>query len=300
MKSSLIKDDRMDSREMDGREMDSQVADCRILNENSMDDIAAKRNLPVGFMDSGLGGLSVLREAIRIMPNEDFIYYGDSLNAPYGTKDQETIRKLTFHVVDKLLAQGIKGLAVACNTATSAAVRKLRKMYPELPIVGIEPAVKPAAVNNHGGRVLVLATPMTIQQEKFHKLLDRYKDQAEIVPVPCKGLMEFVEQGDLEGKDVDIYFEEHLMPYLTDNTETIVLGCTHYPFLRHHLREFLGNRSIQIIDGSLGTSLELKRQLERKGLLRQEQREGKIVIQNSTGRQEQIALSWKLLRLPIE
>lgn len=280
--------------------IDSQINEKRIINNNDRKGTAELRDLPVGFMDSGLGGLSVLREAIRIMPYEDFIYYGDSLNAPYGTKDQETIRKLTFHAVDQLLEQGIKGLAVACNTATSAAVRQLRITYPELPIVGIEPAVKPAAVNNHGGRVLVLATPMTIQQEKFHKLLDRYKDQAEIIPVPCDGLMEFVEQGDLEGRDVDLYFEKHLVPYLTDNTETIVLGCTHYPFLRPHLKEFLGDRAIQIIDGSLGTSLELKRQLAEKDLLHTQQRERRIVIQNSTGKQEQIDLSWKLLRLPIE
>lgn len=120
----------------------------------------SSRELPVGFMDSGLGGLSVLREAVRIMPAEDFIYFGDSLNAPYGTKEQEVIRELTFAVVENLMKQGIKGLAVACNTATSAAVRLLRGMYPELPIVGIEPAVKPAVVSSHGGRILVMATPM--------------------------------------------------------------------------------------------------------------------------------------------
>lgn len=143
--------------------------------------------LPIGFMDSGLGGLSVLREAIKIMPSEDFIYYGDSLNAPYGTKTTEAIRELTFHVVEKLLNQGIKGLVIACNTATGAAVNQLRSAYPDLPIIGIEPAIKPAVMCNHGGRILVMATPMTIKQRKFRELLDLYKDKAEVIPVPCEG-----------------------------------------------------------------------------------------------------------------
>ena len=120
--------------------------------------INEERNLPIGFIDSGLGGLSVLKEAIKIMPHEDFIYYGDSLNAPYGTKSVDEIRDLTFAIVDKLLKLGIKGLAVACNTATSAAVRQLRIMYPDLTIVGIEPAIKPAVESNHGGEILVMAT----------------------------------------------------------------------------------------------------------------------------------------------
>lgn len=265
-----------------------------------MADLEQKKSLPIGFMDSGLGGLSVLREAIRLMPAEDYIYYGDSLNAPYGTKEQNVIRDLTFRVVEKLLKQGIKGLAVACNTATSAAVRQLRIDYPDLPIVGIEPAIKPAVMNYHGGRILVMATPMTIQQKKYHNLLDRYRGEKEVVSVPCEGLMEFVEQGNLDGQELDAYFKKHLAPYLSDNTETIVLGCTHYPFLKHHLKEFLGDRPIQLIDGSLGTSLELKRQLEVKGLLRTEDRKGHVDIQNSTGRQDMIDLSYRLLKLPIE
>lgn len=255
---------------------------------------------PIGFMDSGLGGLSVLREAIRIMPKEDFIYYGDSLHAPYGTKKTEVIRDLTFQVVEKLLKEGIKGLAVACNTATGAAVRQLRLEYPELPIVGIEPAIKPAAMNSRGGRVIVMATPMTLKQEKFQKLLHLYEHMCEIVPVPCEGLMEFVEKGNLEGNFLGEYFLDHLAPYVTDNTETIVLGCTHYPFLKPYLRLFLGERNIDIVDGSLGTSMELKRRLDARGLLRRDDHERTITIQNSTNRQDMIDLSWKLLNLPMD
>lgn len=267
---------------------------------NDLDNLEINKDLPIGFVDSGLGGLSVLREAVRIMPDEDFVYYGDSANAPYGTKPQELIRELTFHVVEKLLDYGIKGLAVACNTATSAAVRPLRTKYPKLPIVGIEPAIKPAVVNTRGGRILVMATPMTIRQKKYHKLLDTYKNEADIVSVPCEGLMEFVEQGNIDGEELDTYFDTHLKPYLTDDTETIVLGCTHYPFLKQHIKRFLGERKISLIDGSLGTSLELKRRLNEKNLLRNESRKGKVEIQNSTGREEMITLSYQLLNMPVD
>ena len=201
-------------------------------------------------MDSGLGGLSVLREAIKLMPKEDFIYYGDSLHAPYGVKPQAEIRDLTFAVVEKLLDMGIKGLAVACNTATSAAVRLLRNTYPELPIVGIEPAVKPAVTESHGGRILVMATPMTLKQEKFQNLLAKYREQADIVPVQCDGLMEFVEHGDLDGQELDDYFAEKLSPVLTDDTESIVLGCTHYPFLLPVFRQVIGERGVAVVDPS--------------------------------------------------
>lgn len=286
------------------------------------------RELPIGFLDSGLGGISVLKEAVKLMPQEDFIYYGDSLHAPYGVRSAEEIRRLTYAVVEKLLGMGIKGLAVACNTATSAAVRQLRLDYPNLPIVGIEPAVKPAVEASHGGRILVMATPMTIRQEKFQKLLARYQDQADIVPVPCEGLMEFVEKGDLESDFLNQYFREVLLPFVTADTETIVLGCTHYPFLRPHLREFLrriGQKAsgegsegtlshIDLIDGSLGTARELRRRLAVKNLLRgagEENSDGRdeeytrrgyphIIFQNSMPGREMIERSWKLLDLPIE
>ena len=269
--------------------------DKKVITCQKQTDYRKNKNSP---SDSGLGGLSVLREAIKLMPKEDFIYYGDSLHAPYGVKPQAEIRDLTFAVVEKLLDMGIKGLAVACNTATSAAVRLLRNTYPELPIVGIEPAVKPAVTESHGGRILVMATPMTLKQEKFQNLLAKYREQADIVPVQCDGLMEFVEHGDLDGQELDDYFAEKLSPVLTDDTESIVLGCTHYPFLKKELRHFLGDRDIHLIDGSLGTSRELMRRLKVQGLLRTDDHKGKVRIMNSSGRQELIDLSLKLLNLP--
>ena len=125
----------------------------------------SKKTNPIAVFDSGVGGISVLRELVKILPNEDYIYYGDSKNAPYGMKDKETVKQLTINAAEYLFAQGAKGLVVACNTATSAAVRALRELYPDIPIVGIEPAVKPAATLKPNCRVLVMATPMTIGEE---------------------------------------------------------------------------------------------------------------------------------------
>ena len=235
--------------------------------------------MPIGFLDSGVGGLSVMREAIKIMPNENYIYFGDSKNAPYGTKPTKEIRDLTFKVVEFLLDKGIKGLVVACNTATSAAVSELRKTYPDLPLVGIEPAIKPAVEMNNGGKVLIMATPMTIKQEKFNLLLNKYKDKAEIIPIPCAGLMEFIEK-------VCIYKREEI--------DSIVLGCTHYPFVRDSIKKVVGHE-IAIIDGGEGTVREIKRRLKEKNLLSDRKEKGIISIYNSLEDQKIIDLSLKLI-----
>ena len=158
---------------------------------------------PIGVLDSGLGGISVLKEAVKIMANEDFIYFGDSKNAPYGVKTAEEVKELTFNAVETLLKKGVKGIVIACNTATSAAVADLRVKYPELPLVGIEPALKPAVNNPKEGKILVMATPMTLKEAKFHRLLDRFKGNRVIELVPCGGLMEYVESGVLDGDELN-------------------------------------------------------------------------------------------------
>ena len=156
-----------------------------------------KCNLPVAVFDSGVGGISVLREMVRLMPEEDFYFFGDSINAPYGTKTMEQVRQLTVDNVARMAERGIKGIVIACNTATSAAIGRLREIYTDIPVVGIEPALKPAAMEKEGARVLVLATPMTVQGSKFRNLVARYEEHATIIPVGCPGLMEFVEEGKL-------------------------------------------------------------------------------------------------------
>ena len=228
--------------------------------------------MSIAVFDSGVGGISVLKSLVKVMPNEDFIYYGDSANAPYGTKTLEQVRALT--------CEHAKGLVVACNTATSAAVRILREQYPDVPIVGIEPAVKPAMLFMENPRVLVMATPMTIREEKLKKLMDRYRHLGEIIPLPCPGLMNFVERGDLYGDDVRQYLEELLYSYSHGEIDAVVLGCTHYPFVRKMIQEVLGDR-VRVFDGGNGTAREMKRRLAEKGLLTDSTAAGIVDFQNS-------------------
>ena len=256
-----------------------------------------KKDLPIGFLDSGVGGLSVLREAIKIMPNENYIYFGDSKNAPYGVKPTKEIRDLTFNVVDFLIEKGIKGLVVACNTATSAAVSELRRVYPDLPLVGIEPAIKPAVELNRSGKILIMATPMTIKQEKFNLLLNKYKEKAEIVPIPCAGLMEFIEDGILSGEELEEYLEEKLSIYDKSEISSIVLGCTHYPFVKDVIAKIVGSNVI-IMDGGEGTAREIKRRLREKNLLTDRIKKGNVDIYNSLDEKKVIDLSWKLIQQP--
>ena len=256
-----------------------------------------KKYEAIGVLDSGLGGLSVLREAIKIMPNENFIFFGDSKNAPYGVKSVEQVKKLTFDVVEYLLSRGVKGIMVACNTATSAAVAELRIKYPNLPIVGIEPALKPAVNNSKDGKILVMATPMTLKEAKFHKLLDRYRDKREIEPVPCGGLMEYVEQGILEGDELDDYLREKLKPFMDSKISSIVLGCTHYPFVKDVIAKIVGSNVI-IMDGGEGTAREIKRRLREKNLLTDRIKKGNVDIYNSLDEKKVIDLSWKLIQQP--
>ena len=251
-------------------------------------------NKPIGFLDSGVGGLSVMKEAIKIMPNENYIYFGDSKNAPYGVKSTKEIRDLTFKAVEFLISKGIKGLVVACNTATSAAVRELRTVYPDMPLVGIEPAIKPAVELGRDGKILIMATPMTIKQDKFKVLLDKYKDKAEIVPIPCAGLMEFIESGVLDGIELEYYLKEKLSDYSSENVSSVVLGCTHYPFVKDSISKILG-KNVEVIDGGEGTAREIKRRLAEKNPLNTNTTKGKIEIYNSLGEDKIIDLSWKLL-----
>jgi glutamate racemase len=257
--------------------------------------ISDKKN-PIAVFDSGVGGISVLRELSRLMPDEDFIYYGDSKHAPYGTKDIQEVRRLTIACAEQLFAQGAKGLVVACNTATSAAVRVLREQHPDIPIVGIEPAVRPAALCMEHPRVLVMATPMTIREEKFRRLMARYEDVAQIIPLPCPGLMDFIERGDLDGEDLHKYLQELLYSYGDNTVDTAVLGCTHYPFVRRQIQSVLGEQ-VRIFDGGEGTAREMRRRLEEADLLRREERAGTIQFLNSLEDESKIRLCQRLYEL---
>lgn len=169
---------------------------------------------PIAFFDSGLGGISVLRETVRLLPEENYLYYGDSLHAPYGVKTVDEVTARSRAIVQHLLDEGAKAIVIACNTATAAAANTLRAEFPDVPIIGTEPALKPAVERHPGGRILVMATAMTVKEQKFQALRAQYEQQAEIIPIPCSGLMEFVEQGILRGEQLSAYLFEKLSPYL--------------------------------------------------------------------------------------
>ena len=256
-----------------------------------------KANRPIAFFDSGVGGISVLREAVHLMPGEDFYFYGDSANAPYGTKSTEEVRNLTIGHVQRFLDMGCKAVAVACNTATSAAVRRLREMYPKLPIVGIEPALKPAVEQTVDPRVLVMATPMTIREEKFRHLFERFADRAKIYPLPCPGLMEYVENGQYDTPEVTEFLKELLEPYRNGEINAVVIGCTHYTFVTPIIERVLGYK-VKVFDGAYGTAKELKRRIAEAGLLRENTGwVGNVVMESSDPSPEKIRLCERLLRL---
>ncbi len=259
----------------------------------------AGNDSPIAVFDSGLGGISVLRELYKIMPNENYIYFGDSKNAPYGTKTLDEVRKLTFASVDFLKEKGAKAFVIACNTATSAAVALLRKQYPDIPFVGIEPAIKPAALDSNYPKVVVMATPLTLKQEKFSRLTALYKDKANIIPLPCPGLMEYVEAGNLDSPELEEYLKNILSYYIDSDVNSIVLGCTHYPFVKPIIRRIMGD-NVKIFDGGAGTARETKRQLEKNGLKNEGDGIGYVKFVNSLNTPYETQLSKKLFEMHLE
>ena len=199
---------------------------------------------PIGVFDSGLGGISVVREIRRDMPNERVLYFGDSANAPYGTKSPEQVRKLSDAIVKRFVEQGVKAVVIACNTATSAAANELRDKY-DIPIIGMEPALKVACDRGHGNRqrVIVAATPLTLRERKFAVLMDRFKTDHTIFPEPCPGLVEIVEHGQLDDHDVVMHtLHQYFDQYDLSTIDSVVLGCTHFVFYRDYFRELLPGR----------------------------------------------------------
>jgi len=239
----------------------------------------------IGIMDSGIGGLSVLREALKLLPNEDYLYYADTANVPYGEKTKAEVQRLVCGAVDFIVRQGVKAVLVACNTATYAAIESIRAKYP-IPIIGMEPAVKPAVEksrSNANKRVLVTATPMTIREEKLHNLIARSDSEDIVDLLPLPGLVTFAERGDFDEKTVLPYLEDRLSGLDLGDYEAVVLGCTHFIFFRDMFGK-LFPPSVGIIDGNAGTVRNLKRILTEKALL--DGGSGDVVYYNSGGRAE--------------
>ncbi len=244
----------------------------------------------IAVFDSGVGGLSVLRELIKQMPGENYLYYGDSAHAPYGKRTTQQVRQLTMDAAEMLLQRNVKALVIACNTATAAAVKDLRAAYPDRIIIGIEPALKVAADRFPGGNIGVMATPVTLREEKFHQQLERFPGVT-VHTIAVPDLVTLVEQGHTDDEQV----EALLRPVLSDyagKLDAVVLGCTHYPFAAKAISKLLGEHTA-VLDGGEGTARETCRRLTLAGLLNQG--EGSVQIENSTNDPEKIRLSMALL-----
>ena len=239
---------------------------------------------PIGVFDSGLGGISVARQIAKDMPAEHVLYFGDSANAPYGIKTPEQVRALSFDIVERFVRQGVKAVVIACNTATSAAVNDLREHY-DIPIIGMEPALK------------VAATPLTLRERKFAKLMDRFDSNNTIFKEPCPDLVEIVESGRLGDHDLVMrtlhgYFDQYDMEHI----DSVVLGCTHFVFYRDYFRELLPERAA-VIDGNEGTVRHLGVVLESLGKLAPEDATGGVELANSDPSERIAELSRKLLNV---
>ncbi len=231
----------------------------------------------IAVFDSGVGGVSVLRQLRQVMPRERYLYFGDSANAPYGSKSTQQVRQLTLQAARYLVSRGIKALVVACNTATSAAITQLREAYPELIVVGIEPALKLAADRFPGGRIGVMATQVTLREEKFSRLMERFSQSCSVHSIPAPGMVELIEAGKADSPEMYALVKSLLGPY-REKLDALVLGCTHYPFAEHAIAYTLGENTV-LLHGGAGTALQTRRRLEAAGLLRKG--EGELIIENS-------------------
>ena len=215
---------------------------------------------PIAVIDSGIGGMSTLSYISTILPSENIIYIADSNYAPYGGKSDQEITARMLKIFDFLLSKKTKLFVLACNTATAASIAKLRERYP-YPIIGMEPAVKPAAKTTQNHKVGILATAGTLKSAKFAALLDTYAiDDINFYTQPCEGLVEFIENGDIECKELKILLDKYLNPLLKENIDTLILGCTHYWFIKDLIKEIIGDQ-IKIIDTNQAVANHVKNTL---------------------------------------
>ena len=250
----------------------------------------ARKNDYIAVFDSGVGGISVLRELVKLMPGENYLYFGDSANAPYGKKSTDEVRQLTLQNARMLLSCNTKALVVACNTATSAAIDLLRETYPDKLILGIEPALKPAITQFPTGRIGIMATEVTLREEKLQRLMAQF-NTATVERISAPGLVELIEAGKVDSPETENLLREILAPYV-DKLDALVLGCTHYPFVKETISRILGEQTL-LFDGGQGTARQTRHLLEQTGLLNDG--EGSVVMENSAGKAELLTLCYQLL-----
>ncbi|MEF2837799.1 MAG: glutamate racemase [Oscillospiraceae bacterium] len=246
----------------------------------------------IAVFDSGVGGISVLRHLLRYLPGERFLYFGDSANAPYGSRSTEEVRQLTLAAAKKLTSEyPVKALVIACNTATAAAVQQVRQQYPDLIVIGIEPALKVAADHFPGGRIGVMATEVTLREEKFDTLVHRFEKECTIAKIPAPGLVQKIESGKTDCEEAESLLREILADHI-GKLDALVLGCTHYPFAAKVISRILG-ADVKLLDGGDGTARETRRRLKKAGLL--EEGSGEVMIINSSENRDMIRISHELL-----
>jgi len=252
---------------------------------------------PVGMFDSGLGGLSVYREIRRHLPHEDVLYYADSAWCPYGTKSREDIRRRCHAISALLIERGAKVIVIACNTATSVAIDFLRASFPQVSFIGLEPAVKPAAAITKSGKVGVLATPRTVSGDRLRWLIETHAGGVEVRTTPGNGLVELVESGILRGPDVVRTIRPMLDPMLAAGVDVIVLGCTHYPFLRDEMQAYVGD-DIAIVDSGAAISRRIESLLRVNRLLSGREIAGTFELMTSAPAREAGQVASLLLDTP--
>lgn len=253
---------------------------------------------PIGVFDSGLGGLSVYREIRRHLPAEDVIYYADSAFCPYGTRSPQEIRDRCHGITRLLIERGAKIIVVACNTATSMAIDFLRASFPQIAFVGLEPAVKPAAAVTRSGKVGVLATPRTVKGERLRWLIETHASGVEVRTTPGNGLVELVEAGTLEGPEVERTIRPMLDPMLDAGVDAVVLGCTHYPFLRQAIQAYVGS-GVHVIDSGAAVARRVAAMLDAQKLHTASAGAGMVEILTSAEALRLGHVASQLLKVPL-
>ena len=246
------------------------------------------------MFDSGVGGISVLRALVGALPHESFLYFGDSAWAPYGEKTRDQVVRRSRAIVDDLLDKGCKAVVIACNTATSAAASTLRADYAHVPIIGVEPALKPATLAPGVSRILVMATPITLRLDKYQQLAEKWGSGREVISVPCPGLAGRIERGDLEAPDV-VELIGDLVGAYRGRIDAVVLGCTHYPFVARQIREVVGD--VPLFDGAEGTARQLERKLAERGLTAKSAEPGSVEFASSRPGADELALYRRFFKM---
>ena len=250
----------------------------------------ARKEDYIAVFDSGVGGISVLKELIALMPGENYLYFGDSANAPYGKKTTQAVRELTLQRATMLFDRGAKAIVIACNTATSAAIDVLRQTFPDKLVLGIEPALKPAITQFPTGNIGIMATEVTLREEKLQRLIDRF-DTATVHRISAPGLVELIEAGKADSRETEDFLRQILAPYV-GKLDALVLGCTHYPFVKDTISRILGEATI-LFDGGAGTARQTQRLLAAADLLNEG--DGSLTMENSAGTPALLELPYRLL-----